>query len=167
MSVLDKDAGPRLARTAAARATIFVAIWLMIAGPAVADLPIGLVAAAAATWASLRLLPSGRSRLRPRALAALVLHFLRQSVASGAQVARIALDPRLPLRPGFIVYPLHLRPGGARDAFCVLSSLLPGTLPAGSDQDDRLIVHCLDLNQSVTDNLAVDEALFIAALGHD
>src|SRR5262249_38387783 len=74
LSALDEHTGARLARSAAGRGTIFVVIWLLIAGPAAADLPIGLVAAAAATWASLRLLPAGRSRLQLRALAALVLH---------------------------------------------------------------------------------------------
>ena len=47
--------------------------------------------------------------------------------------------PRLPLRPGFLRCPLRLAPGPARNAFCAFSSLLPGTLPAGSERDGALL----------------------------
>jgi multicomponent Na+:H+ antiporter subunit E len=71
------------------------------------------------------------------------------------------------LRPGFVAYPLRLPPGGARSAFCALSSLLPGTLPTGVDENGALLVHCLDVDQPVAANLAEEEALFMRALGHD
>jgi multicomponent Na+:H+ antiporter subunit E len=136
----------------------------MISGGA--DLPVGAAAAAAAAWTSLRLLPPGGSRVRPIALAALVLRLLRQSIVSGTDVARRALDPSLPLRPGFIAYPLRLPDGGARGAFCALSSLMPGTLPAGTDSNGALLVHCLDVSQPVSRALAMEEALFMRAAGH-
>jgi multicomponent Na+:H+ antiporter subunit E len=63
---------------------------------------------------------------------------------AGVDVARRALDPRLPLRPGFVTYAPRLPPGGARDAFCALASLMPGTLPADTNEDGTLLVHCLD-----------------------
>jgi multicomponent Na+:H+ antiporter subunit E len=100
-------------------------------------------------------------------LAALAQHFVRQSVVAGTEVAWRALNPRLQMRPGFVVYPLHLPPGGARSAFCALSSLLPGTLPTGTDENGGLLVHCLDVEQPVAANLAAEETLFIRALGHD
>jgi multicomponent Na+:H+ antiporter subunit E len=139
----------------------------MIAGYKPADLPIGLIAAAAATWASLRLLPPARVKLRLLSLAAFALHFVRQSASSGIEVAWRAFDPRLPLNPGFVVYPCRLRSTGSRSAFCALSSLLPGTLPAGSDENGVLLVHCLDVAQPVATNLAAEEALFSRAIGHD
>jgi multicomponent Na+:H+ antiporter subunit E len=142
-------------------------MWLMVSGPSLADLPVGLAAVAAATWLSLRLLPAGESRPRPVFLAALALRFVRQSVVSGTDVAWRALDPNLSLRPGFVAYPLRLPPGGARSAFCALSSLLPGTLPTGVDENGALLVHCLDVDQPVAANLAEEEALFMRALGHD
>src|SRR6185436_12337862 len=46
------------------RAALFFALWLMIAGYQPADFPVGLAAAALATWASLRLLPPSTLRLR-------------------------------------------------------------------------------------------------------
>lgn len=167
MSAPEDDAAPRLVKVAAARAALFLGFWLMISGWSPADLPVGLAAVAAATWLSLRLLPGGESRPRPVFLAALALRFIRQSVVSGIEVAWRALNPRLPLRPGFVAYPLHLPPGGARSAFCALSSLLPGTLPTGTDENGVLLVHCLDTGQPVAANLAAEETLFTRALGHD
>ena len=107
---------PRLMRVAAGRAALFLGFWLMISGWGPGDLPVGLAAVAAATWVSLRLLPAARSRLQPAPLAALAWSFVRQSVVSGIDVAWRALHPRLQLRPGFVVTPLHLPPGEARCA---------------------------------------------------
>jgi multicomponent Na+:H+ antiporter subunit E len=139
----------------------------MIAGHDPADLPIGLFAATLATWTSLRLLPPVKVKLRLPALATFTLHFMRQSVSAGVEVAWRAFSPRLPLDPGFVVYPCRLRSTGARSAFCAVSSLLPGTLPAGADENGVLLVHCLDVGQPVTANLAAEEALFSRAIGHD
>ena len=129
------------------------------------DLAAGLLTAAAAAWASLRLLPPGRARLQPVALGRLVLHFFWQSAIAGADVARRALDPRLPLRPGVVICPTRLAPGAARSAFCTIASLLPGTLPAGSDRRGALLVHCLDVGQDVPTQMAEEEARFLAVLG--
>ena len=63
--------------------------------------PGGVAAAAAATWASLALLPAKGSWLRLGALAALATSFFRGSVVSGFDVARRALRPQLDLHPGF------------------------------------------------------------------
>jgi multicomponent Na+:H+ antiporter subunit E len=126
---------------------------------------VGAITAAAATWTSLRLLPLGAGRLRPLPLARLLLHFFGQSALAGADVARRALDPRLPLRPGFKLCPTRIARGEARNAFCALASLLPGTLPAGVDKSGALLVHCLDAGQDVPTQMAEDEALFVAAFG--
>ena len=139
----------------------------MIAGHDPVDLPIGLIAAAAATWTSLQLLPKVKVKMRLLSLATFVLHFLRQSVSSGIEVAWRAFSPRLPLDPGFVVYPCGLRSATSRSAFCALSSLQPGTLPAGADENGVLLVHCLDVGRPVTANLAAEEALFSRAIGHD
>jgi multicomponent Na+:H+ antiporter subunit E len=163
----EDDATLRLARVVALRAALFLGFWLMISGWAPADLPVGLAAVAGATWASLHLLPPGRSRLRPLRVVALAQNFVRQSVVSGFDVAWRALQPQLQLRPGFVTAPLRLPPGGGRCAFCALSSLMPGTLPTGTDKDGALLIHCLDVDQPVAANLTAEESLFIQALGHD
>jgi multicomponent Na+:H+ antiporter subunit E len=167
MSGADDVRDRRPVRTAIGRAGLFLAFWLMTAGYDPADLPVGLAAAAAATWASLKLLPPTAVQLRLRSLVTFLLHFLGQSVVSGVQVALIAFDPRMPLRAGFVVYRCRLRSPGERGAFCALSSLLPGTLPAGTNEDGDLLIHCLDVDQPVAANLAVEESLFSRVLGHD
>jgi multicomponent Na+:H+ antiporter subunit E len=156
-----------LSQVAAARAAFFLGFWLMISGWAPADLPVGLAAVVGATWTSLRLLPPEGSRFRLASLAALAASFLRQSVVSGTDVAWRALNPRLRLHPGLVACPLHLPPGGERSAFCALSSLMPGTLPTGIDEQGALLVHCLDIDQPVAANLAAEERLFIRAVGGD
>ena len=160
-------ASPRLARAAATRAALFLIFWLMISGWAPADLPVGLAAVAAATWVSFSLLPPKRLRLRLVPLATLAASFLRQSVVSGTDVAWRALNPSLKLKPGFVACPLRLPEGGERSAFCALSSLMPGTLPTGANDEDELLVHCLDVGQPVAANLEAEERLFIRAIGFD
>lgn len=156
-------------RAAMARGASFFGFWLLLVGPAPADLAAGLFVAAAATWISLRLLPPSGSHLRYPALARLALRFGQESIMGGADVARRALSARLPLRPGFIAYPVRLPPGPACNTFGALTSVLPGTLPAGLDDHGALLYHCLDVEQPVAAQLAIDEELLIRALGgtHD
>jgi multicomponent Na+:H+ antiporter subunit E len=165
LSASTSDAPLGLKRAAAARAALFLVFWLMISRWAPADLPVGLAAVAGATWTSLRLLPPGGSGVRIVSLALLVASFLRQSIVSGTDVAWRALNPKLRLRPGFVACPLRLPPGGERSAFCALSSLMPGTLPTGTDEHGALLVHCLDVGRPVAANLAAEERLFIRAVG--
>jgi multicomponent Na+:H+ antiporter subunit E len=157
--------GPGSLGSAIPRAAGFFCFWLLLTGADAGDLAAGLVAAVAATWASLRLMPAQQWSLRPVKLAEFVLHFLRQSIAAGTDVAQRALDPRLRLRPGFVVYQTHLPPGTARDAFCAIMSLLPGTLPCGPAEGNGLTVHCLDVTQPVVEQLAAEEALCMQTLG--
>ncbi|MGA9819917.1 MAG: hypothetical protein WBQ54_23770, partial [Pseudolabrys sp.] len=42
--------------------------------------------------------------------------FLYQSIVAGVDVALRALNPRLPLQPGFVIYPMRLPPSAADDA---------------------------------------------------
>jgi multicomponent Na+:H+ antiporter subunit E len=146
---------------------MFFPFWLMIAGYESADLPVGLVVAALATRASLRLLPASRLRVHFLPLAGIGLHFLRQSVISGTQVAWLAFHPLMPIRPGFVAYVTRLRSAHGRSAFCAIASLLPGTLPTGSDEHDALSIHCLDVDQPVAASLDEEEALFLRVLRDD
>jgi multicomponent Na+:H+ antiporter subunit E len=156
-----------LPRVCAVRATCFLAFWLMISGWAPADLPVGLAAVVGATWVSLRLLPPQRSRLRFGSIVTLAASFLRQSAVSGTDVAWRALNPDMKLKPGFVVCPLRLPEGGRRSAFCTFSSLMPGTLPTGVNEQGALLVHCLDTSQPVAANLSGEELLFMQAVGFD
>jgi multicomponent Na+:H+ antiporter subunit E len=148
-----------------ARVTFFFIFWLILYGVESADVLIGVAAAITATWASRRLLPPGRGISDPIPLARQVLRFPLQSIVAGFDVARRALDPRLPLRPGFVLFRSRLPSGPPRNAFCTITGLLPGTLPSGSDQDGNLIVHCLDVSQPIIEQLAAEEAMLRRVLG--
>ena len=156
---------PGLLRPAMARAVGLGVFWLVLAGGNPVDLAPGAVAALAATWVSLRFLPPGAVSVRPASLARFTVRFLRQSVVAGGDVARRALDPRLPLHPGFVVYQPALPPGPSQHMFTTLMSLLPGTVPIGSAPGSGLLIHCLDVEQPITAQLAAEEALFSAVLG--
>jgi len=144
-------------RTAAARAVFYLAIWVVLMPSAkLDDLAVGMVATIAATWASMKLLPPSGGRLRVGALLGYLPHFLWQSILAGWDIARRALDPRLPLRPGFVSCPTGLPPGRARNAFASITSLLPGSLPV-ADEPGAIVYHCLDTAQPVTEQIAAEE----------
>jgi multicomponent Na+:H+ antiporter subunit E len=70
------------------------------------------------------------------------------------------------LRPGFVTYPVRFPPGVARNTFTTVTSLLPGTVPAGDD-GEGLVYHCLDVEQPVVTELASEEAALSRTLGDD
>lgn len=142
----------------APRFGLFLGLWLLLSDAALAGLPFGLLAAAAATWASMRLMP-GQVRMAPLALLRLAVHVAWQALKGGMDVAARAFNPALPLRPGLLRYTPLQAPGTGRDVFTALASLAPGSLPAGLDAEGRLVVHALDIGQVVTDDLAVLERL--------
>jgi multicomponent Na+:H+ antiporter subunit E len=152
------------AATFVSRAAAFLALWLVLAGTAMADTAFGVAASCVAAWASVALLPPGATRLRPVALAAYVPHFLWQSIRGGWDVAWRALQPGLPLAPGFVDYRPRLSPGPARQFVASLSSLLPGTVPV-ADDGQRLRYHCLDTQAPVAEALAAEEGEFSRVLG--
>ncbi|QOG17518.1 MULTISPECIES: Na+/H+ antiporter subunit E [Bradyrhizobium] len=159
-------AAGRLWPVATYRAALFFCLWLVLAGVDVADLPAAAAAIAAATWTSLHLLEPSRARRSVRAIARLILLFLYHSVVAGADVAGRALNPRLPLHPGFVTYPSRLSPGLRQNVFTTLTSLLPGTVPAG-EEDGEIVYHCLDIRQPVVTDLAAEELALVQALYND
>jgi multicomponent Na+:H+ antiporter subunit E len=159
--------GRNVFRSLLARAAGLLGFWLILSELSAIDLLVGALAALMAASASLYLLPPERWRFRPVVLAGLGVRFLQQSIWASIDVAWRALDPRLPLRPGFVSYRPHLPPGPSRNALLAMTSLLPGTLPCGPDEEGGLAVHCLDLSQPVVEHLTVEEAAFSRALGHD
>jgi multicomponent Na+:H+ antiporter subunit E len=152
-----------------ARALAFLLLWLAVAGRKPPDLPIGIAVAAAAAWASLILAPPSGARLNIPATLSFLLEFLRLSLSSGLDVARRALSATPDLRPGVVEVRLRLRPGFARNAFCVIVSLLPGTLLTGFDpsDDQKAFVHGLDVRQPIAAELAAEEASFMRIIGDE
>ncbi|ANB01530.1 Na+/H+ antiporter subunit E [Ectothiorhodospira sp. BSL-9] len=99
-------------------------------------------------------LPAGRPyRIAWRQVVPFGLNFFWQSLVGGLDVSRRAFSPRLPLRPGFIDYPVTLPRGPALTFFMIVISLLPGTLSVGLHRD-CVHVHVLDLGLDVQGSLA-------------
>lgn len=150
--------------TMALRALLFFGVWIVVDQSAKpGNLLVGVLAAVAATWVSLRLLPPARGRVRLGALLLLLPRFLWQSLVAGFDVARRALAPQLDLQPGFVEYRTQLPPGSARSAFELISSLMPGSVV--SDEGERHIeYHCLDTSQPVAAQLEAEESAYAPAL---
>ncbi len=156
-------------RATLSRAIAFLLLWLAVAGRKPSDLPVGVAVAIAAAWASLVLAPPSGGRLDVRATFSFLLEFMRLSFTAGLDVALRALRAAPGLRPGVVEARLRLPPGLARDAFCVIASLLPGTLLTGFDPDDdhKSYVHGLDVRQPIAAELAAEEASFMRMIGHE
>jgi multicomponent Na+:H+ antiporter subunit E len=160
-----------LTRVAFGRGAGLFAFWVVLMpSTAIGDLAVGAAASALATWASLRLLPPATGRVRFVALLALLPRFAWQSLRAGIDVARRAFAPALPLAPGMVAYRTGFPRGQARNNFATITSLMPGSLPAG-DGPDAIDFHCLDATQPVAEQLAEEERRLARALvpgrGHD
>jgi len=156
-------------RTTIGRAFAFLLLWLAVAGRKPADLPIGVAVALGSAWASFILAPPSGGRVNLRAALIYFLDFLRLSLWSGLDVARRALSATPDLNPGVVEARLRLAPGYARNAFCIIASLLPGTLLTGFEpgDDQKVYVHGLDVGQPIAADLAAGEASFMRMIGHE
>jgi len=159
-------------RALVARSLLLFGFWLLLLEPdslspaAIGvDLFVGAFAGFAAALVSLRLLPAAARGPRLWPLVRYLLRFLMQSLLAGLDVARRALDPRLPVDPGLLRQPTALRGATRRALFGALTSQVPGTLAVGLDDPDRLLYHCLNQGQDSARGLAADEALFLKVLG--
>jgi len=129
--------------------TILLALWIVLQQSlAPSDILLGVVIAAAATWAYSRLrVPAPRPRLRLRPLLALALTFAGDVVRSNVAVARIVLGLRRGKRSaGFLALPLALRdPRGLAILGCIITAT-PGTSWARYDaRRNEITIHVLDL----------------------
>jgi multicomponent Na+:H+ antiporter subunit E len=151
-------------RAVIARAAMLFGLWIVLMQSAQpADLAVGALATIAATWASLRLLPPETGRVRFGRLLLLMPRFLWQSFKGGVDVAGRVFAPSLPLHTGVVDYRTGFPRGQARNNFATITSLMPGTLPAG-DGPDSIEFHCLDTTQPITAQIAEEERLLAKAL---
>ncbi|HUE46511.1 MAG TPA: Na+/H+ antiporter subunit E [Aestuariivirgaceae bacterium] len=136
----------------ARRFAVFLALWLIIAGPGAWI--VGLLAAGLVAHVSLRLQPARLSGILRAAT--LAPGFFWASFLGGLDVIGRAFHPRMPLNPGWIIYRSRLSSSGARVALGSDLSLMPGTLAAGG-QGELLYIHCLDVDQAVGSQIAREE----------
>jgi multicomponent Na+:H+ antiporter subunit E len=125
----------------AARAALFAAFWVLLAGHEPKALAFGAVVTAGVTGWSLALWPPAGTVSLPAALRHLP-GFAAGSLRGGVDVARRACAPRLRLTPAWREVPTGLD-GGARVLLGAELSVMPGTLAAGA-RDGRLLLHVLD-----------------------
>jgi multicomponent Na+:H+ antiporter subunit E len=146
------------------RALLYAGVWIVVDQTfKPGNLLVGVLATAAATWASLALLPPARGRVRVGRLLARLPRFLWQSLVAGLDVARRAFSPRLDLQPGFVDYRTQLPRGTSRSAFELIASLMPGSVPS-SDGPQHIEFHALDTRQPVAGQLAAEERAYAPAL---
>jgi multicomponent Na+:H+ antiporter subunit E len=146
------------------RGAAFFLLWmLLIQSVKPSDLAMGVLASVGATWTSLRLLPPSSGGLRFGRLLVHLPHFVWESVLAGVDVARRALHPGMPLRPGFVTCPLSFPPGFARNTFATITSLLPGSVAAG-EVEGAVVYHCLDTTSPVMEQIWKEERLLARAL---
>jgi multicomponent Na+:H+ antiporter subunit E len=146
------------------RSALLFGLWIVLMQSAkVGDVAVGALATVAATWASLRLLPPDTGRVRFTRLLVFVPRFLWQSLKAGIDVAHRAFAPSLPLQTGFVEYRTSFPRGQARNHFATITSMMPGTVPAG-DGPDTIEFHCLDTRQPVVAQMAEEERLLAQAL---
>lgn len=146
------------------RGLSFVVLWWILAEGRLDGWLLGGIAVAAASWASIKLLPPGTQPLRLAGSVGFLHFFLWNSLLGGVQVARMALLGRTALQPAIIELAVALPPGGARILLVNVLGLMPGTL--GVDLDDAsLRLHVLDERLPVVAETRALEAVIAKMFG--
>lgn len=144
---------------------LFALVWWALSEGDPRALWFGLPMVALATLASLWLQPPRRLRIHPVALIRFLAYFAHHSLRGGVDVARRALDPRLPLAPGILEYRLRLPRGPVRVFLADTLSLLPGTLSVEL-AGDSLTLHVLDEGLPVNRYIGELEERIAQLFGH-
>lgn len=138
------------------RVLAFLALWSVLTGTTTEGLWFGVPAAAVSAALSLYLHPPSRAALRPLPTLVTVPRLLARGVVAGLDIARRALDPHLPVAPGWV----RLDPARRDPPFQVflggVISILPGTLAAGP-APEGMEVHLLDTGTFDAEDLASEE----------
>jgi multicomponent Na+:H+ antiporter subunit E len=119
-------------------------LWVALTGLELTSIAFGVPAVLAGAGLAYVFPPATPWRIAPLPALGFAGFFAWQSLRGALDVARRALDPRLPVRPGFRTVILTLRDGPGRVLLANTISLLPGTLSA-EIEGRHLIVHTLDL----------------------
>jgi multicomponent Na+:H+ antiporter subunit E len=123
--------------------SVCFAFWLALSG-SLAPLPLvlGVASSAVVAWANRDLeMVSLAVRVAPRFLA-YVPWLLKEIVVANIQVARLVLDPRLPIDPVVVRFNTRLSTDLARTTFANSITLTPGTVTLDVEGSE-LVVHAL------------------------
>ena len=111
-------------------------VYTLLAGLAVASV---LIAALGPTQ------ESRRFRVNPLRLVRFAAYFVRILIIANWQVARLVLDPAMPIRPRIIRYDVTGLTPVQITTLANSITLTPGTLSVDLSPDDRLLyVHCIN-----------------------
>jgi len=146
------------------RTVLFALLWWILTEGAMNSWLVGAPVVLFAVFVSGVLLP-GASWSLP-GLVRFVPFFLWHSLRGGVDVARRALQPRLPISPGLLEHRWRLPPGLPRVFMANTVSLLPGTLSAELDEE-CLHIHVLDETSVFAADLKVLEQRVAGVFGLD
>ena len=77
-----------------------------------------------------------------------LLVLLFDLITSGIQIARIVLDPKLPIRPGIVAIPSGCKSEAATALSAHAITLTPGELVVEIDENGVMYTHCLDASRA-------------------
>ncbi|MDD2741951.1 MAG: Na+/H+ antiporter subunit E [Rhodocyclaceae bacterium] len=152
-----------MAWAALRRAGFFAALWWLLAESDLQAAWMGGFAVLAATATSLALIPPSHY-LRAWPALAFLGFFLRNSIVSGLQVARLALNPRRGPTPRCVSVELTVPAGAPRLIVAGALGLMPGTLSVALD-GARLKIHALDSRIPVAAEVAALESHVARMIG--
>ncbi|TWX69090.1 Na+/H+ antiporter subunit E [Colwellia sp. C1TZA3] len=133
------------------RFTLLSLFWGLLTGWQRSSLGVGIVFIAMASLLSLYLAPQQQQQKRhqwlknPFSILSFLSYFCVQSLRGGWSIAKLALNPKLKLSPGFIKYHTDLTNDSQVFTFMQVLSLLPGTVSARQSAQE-LTIHVIDLN---------------------
>ena len=140
-----------------------LAWWVLTDGAFAWDaLVIGAPAILAAAAASTALMPRIGGSVRGTFKYA--LFFARESLLGGVDVARRALDPRMPLDPGIVRARVRMPTDTARVMVANTLGLVPGSLSVEVDGEE-LLVHALDKGRGIERSIEATQRRVGALLG--
>lgn len=128
-------------------AAVLFALWLLLSGH-YSGLLVGLgavscVAVAVLAWRLGTLKPDGPSLGFLIRLLLYLPWLIREITLSNIEVARLVLDPKLPIRPQVIRTRASQRSPLALAVFANSITLTPGTLSMDADVDGEILVHAI------------------------
>ena len=136
-------------------------LWLLLSGND--GWLFGLAFISLATALSIRL-GVDLTVFRPRYFPGLFLLYLRELLAAGIQVARIACHPKLPVNPRWVSLDLTSRATRTQMVLAAVMCVLPGTL-AARVSGNRIDIHLLDAHQPWRETVEKLEVRLMALLG--
>ncbi len=122
-------------------------VWAAVTADfSLANLVLGFVLAALGLWLIRDQVGTRVYFGRTRRVVGLLLVFLYELVKSALRVAWLVVQPRMPLHPGIIAYPLRVDRDFEITLLANLITLTPGTLSVDVSADRRyLFIHAVDV----------------------